>query len=52
MVDGLHSNVVITFLMGDQNSNEPVMWALFVVMTTLECNPSTIKNDMISFART
>ena len=31
MVDGLHSNVVITFLMGDQNTNEPVMWALFVI---------------------
>ena len=31
MVDGLRSNVVITFLMGDQNTNEPVMWALLVI---------------------
>jgi hypothetical protein len=32
MVDGLRSNVVITFLMGDQNTNEPVvMWTPFVI---------------------
>jgi hypothetical protein len=32
MVDGLRSKVVITFLMGDQNTNEPVvMWTPFVI---------------------
>jgi hypothetical protein len=32
MVDGLRSNAVITFLMEDQNTNEPVvMWTVFVI---------------------
>ena len=32
MVDGLRSNVVITFLMRDQNTNEPViMWTPSVI---------------------
>jgi hypothetical protein len=41
MVDGLRSNAVITFLMEDQNTNEPVvMWTVFVIK---ECiNPLQI----------
>ena len=32
MVDGLHSNAVIAFLMGEQNMNESVdMWTPFVI---------------------
>ena len=37
MVDGLRSNVVITFLMGDQNTNEPVvMWTPFVIKECIQ----------------
>ena len=31
LVDGLRSNIVIAFLMRDQNTNAPVMWVLFVI---------------------
>ena len=37
MVDGLRSNVVIAFLMGDQNTNEPVvMWTPFVIKECIQ----------------
>ena len=37
MVDGLRSNVVIASLMGDQNTNEPVvMWTPFVIKECIQ----------------